>query len=99
MVWWHVEHGCRPGALPDRLRTVPRTEPDARSEVTTVNTTLLCLSQNLGTTAAPRPKAGYRTALAPTIAGITTTAPWSAAVRKSMTVPAFHDRWPLCSTT
>lgn len=77
----------------------PTIEPDARSEVTTVNTTLLCLSQNLGTTDAPRPKSGYPTAVAPITAGITTAASWSAAVRKSMTVPAFHDRWPLCSTT
>lgn len=26
-------------------------------------------------------------------------AAWSAIARKSMSVPAFHDRWPLCSST
>ena len=63
-----------------------------------MNTTLLCTTQDLGAAVAPRPKAGYPTALAPN-AGITTATSWSVVTRKSMTVPAFHDRWPLCSTT
>jgi hypothetical protein len=67
--------------------------------VTTVKITLLHQLRNLCTAVAARPKTGYPTVLVLTTAAGTGNAAWSVAIRKSMTVPAFHDRWPLCSTT
>ncbi len=64
-----------------------------------MKTTLLCLTQTTGSTGAPRPYALAPMTLAPTTAVRAITASWSAIVRKSMNVPAFHDRWPLCSST
>ena len=84
-----------------------------RSEVTPVNTTLLHLPQTAAAAVAPRPKATARVATAALCTGTTVAygkAPktvigngisgsWLATTRLSMTVPAFHDRRPLCSTT
>jgi hypothetical protein len=67
--------------------------------VTTVNTTLLPVLQTAECAAAPRPKAAYAGIVASIGNGLTTGASWLSATRKSMTVPAFHDRLPLCSTT
>jgi hypothetical protein len=75
--------------------------------VTTVKL-LTCLHELHDATivATSRPKTAGTAALAPvygigtgTRKGNATVASWSIAARKSMTVPAFHDRWPLCSTT
>jgi len=63
-----------------------------------VNTTLLPVLQTATCTATPRPKA-YGAIVASIGNGRSTGASWLFATRKSMTVPAFHDRWPLCSTT
>lgn len=72
-----------------------------------MNTTQTLVNETTGCVASPRPVAAV--AIAPAyvagrgipaaglngpIAGAT----WLCATRKSMTVPTFHDRWPLCST-
>jgi hypothetical protein len=70
--------------------------------VTTVKNTTLTLVP-AGCTSSPRPKAACRanayvgsgTGIDGSIAGTA----WLVATRKPMTVPTFHDRWPLCSTT
>ncbi len=80
-----------------------------RSEVNTMKTTLLHLLQTAASVVAPRPKSAVL-ALAPVCAGAPVhgyetaigngiTGTWLATSRLSMTVPAFHDRRPLCSTT
>lgn len=78
-----------------------------------MNTTDLRLSQHADLAVAPRPKTGAArvVATAPVCTGTAaygkaTTAitgngivgSWLATSRLSMTVPAFHDRRPLCST-
>jgi hypothetical protein len=74
-----------------------------------MKTTLLHLLQTAASVVAPRPKTAVL-ALAPVCAGAPahgdetaigngTTGTWLATSRLSMTVPAFHDRRPLCSTT
>jgi len=72
-----------------------------------VKTTLLHLLQIATAAVAPRPKAGLALALVPVCAGTAAygtngngiAGTWLATSRLSMTVPAFHDRRPLCSTT
>lgn len=70
-----------------------------------MNTTQTLVTKTTGCVASPRPKA---CALAPSYAtgrsgnginGPLAGASWLIATRKSMTVPTFHDRWPLCSAT
>lgn len=74
-----------------------------------MKTTLLHLLQTFASVVAPRPKAAAP-ALAPVCTGTAhgatpvavignATGSWLATSRLSMTVPAFHDRRPLCSTT
>ncbi|HSP05470.1 MAG TPA: hypothetical protein VLR27_18340 [Acidimicrobiales bacterium] len=76
-----------------------------------MKTTLLHLLQTAASVVAPRPKTAVL-ALAPVCAGAPAYGPtetvvigngitgsWLATSRLSMTVPAFHDRRPLCSTT
>lgn len=75
-----------------------------------MKTTLLHLLQTAASVVAPRPKA-VALALAPVCTGPAasgtaisaigngTAGSWLATSRLSMTVPAFHDRRPLCSTT
>jgi hypothetical protein len=76
-----------------------------------MKTSLLHLLQTAASVVAPRPKA-VALALAPVCAGAPAHGPtetvvigngitgsWLATSRLSMTVPAFHDRRPLCSTT
>jgi hypothetical protein len=64
-----------------------------------VNTMLLPVLQTAERTAAPRPKTAVTGAVAYIGNGRIAGASWLSATCKSMTVPAFHDRWPLCSTT
>jgi hypothetical protein len=70
--------------------------------VTAVNTTLTLVTKTTGCVASPRPKAPVTSSAY--VNGIATgrvigriAGAWLVATRKSMTVPAFHDRWPLCS--
>jgi len=72
-----------------------------------VNTTQMLVLETAGCATSPRPESA---ALAPSYAarrgtpanginGPIVGATWLSASRKSMTVPTFHDRWPLCSPT
>ena len=76
-----------------------------------MKTTFLHLLQTAASVVAPRPKPAVL-ALAPICTGAPAYGPtekvvigngifgsWLATSRLSMTVPAFHDRRPLCSTT
>lgn len=67
-----------------------------------MTTTQTLVNQTTGCAASPRPEAVASPAYATAIAGGRGTGrivgSWLA-TRKSMTVPAFHDRWPLCSST
>jgi hypothetical protein len=71
--------------------------------VTTVNTQLTTLvTKTTGCATSPRPEvaASYAHDRAGNgINGPIAGASWLRLTRKSMTVPAFHDRWPLCSST
>lgn len=58
--------------------------------MTTVPTTLTLVTETTGQVTSARPKSACT--------GIARTA-WNATTVESMTVPAFHDRWPLRSTT
>lgn len=76
-----------------------------------MNTTDLHNAQTAALAVAPRPKAATTPAVAaaPTCTGSAMygkaligggiSGTWLATSRLSMTVPAFHDRRPLCSTT
>lgn len=75
-----------------------------------MNTTQMLVNETTGCVASPRPRVLVpAAALAPSYAagraipatglnGSIAGAAWLSATRKSMTVPTFHDRWPLCST-
>lgn len=75
-----------------------------------MNTTQTLVNETTGCVASPRPEAAVAAvAIAPAYAagraipaagidGPIAGATWLSATRKSMTVPTFHDRWPLCST-
>jgi len=63
-----------------------------------VNTTPTLVIPTAGQLLSPRPKAAYACA-ANGIEGRIAGAAWLVATRKTMTVPSFHDRWPLCSDT
>jgi hypothetical protein len=76
--------------------------------VTTVNTTQTLVNETTGCVASPRPQV-LVAAVAPSYAagraipatglnGPIAGAAWLSVTRKSMTVPTFHDRRPLCST-
>lgn len=63
-----------------------------------MNTTLTLVTETTGQVTSPRPNAAY--APRPNgIEGRIAGSCWLVATRKSMTVPSFHDRWPLCSDT
>jgi len=69
--------------------------------VNTTQTTLV--TKTTGCVASPGPKAaaGARAYANAAVAGLIgrIEGSWLIASPKSMTVPTFHDRWPLCSST
>lgn len=86
---------------------------ERRSEVKTVTTTDLQMLQPADIAVAPRPKAAIAPDVVAPVCPVTPAAygkttgtgngngiagTWLATSRLSMTVPAFHDRRPLCST-
>lgn len=95
-------------------RPAPDLPIERRSEVTTVKTTDLQNLQPATLAVAPRPKAAIALVAVAPVCPVTPAAhakttgmgigtgiagTWFATSRLSMTVPAFHDRRPLCSTT
>ena len=84
----------RPGSP---LLAAAHPDTEAREE-TTVNTTPTLVTETTGQVTSPRPNAAYACATNGIEGRIAGTA-WLVATRKSMTVPSFHDRWPLCSDT
>lgn len=64
-----------------------------------MKTQLLHVLETATLAVAPRSRAGHPIAIAPATAGNADATSWSTAIRTSMTVPAFHGRWPLCSPT
>jgi len=68
-----------------------------------VKTTTTLVNESTACLASPRPKAAakgraYVGAVAGGLIGHIAGS-WLATSRTSMTVPTFHDRWPLCSAT
>ena len=61
-----------------------------------MNTTLTLVTKTTGYVASPRLKAAVTSRVYADGSGRIAGA-WLVATRKSMTVPAFHDRWPLRS--
>jgi len=68
-----------------------------------VNTTQTLVNETTGCVASPRPKVvvAARTYANAAVDGLSgrIEGSWLIATPKSMTVPTFHDRWPLCSST